>query len=738
MTPKYICAEASFTYSQYLIMATTIKHTFHNCDNNGQPIVLHQLIIFRGIVDNTQYGLEQKLREIFSKYGKICKYILSGLKIIKICYDNEESRDLAVQHENCKIVTSQSCESLSIGPYFSLLSNGKQLISSKLKYPNNDINQIQNCDNYWNKQLYPPYIVQHGLKNGIFEIRQTVGRFNIHCYHKDISHPFIIHMASENKIKQHIICIRPQSRYEIGIMLQKCDLELLKEVLPHTNSYGVDWRYFKLANLYLITHFALRSEYDKMEYMVNVIKCKPNHPKYELLHHAANKHDLKLVDKCLNKYEINPLLKNGIWGKTALEECYYAWNQYQRNFNTDDTNIIHFDMKQDGEEEADDEKKEDNLRPSSYNNIYIKSLLLENFLYVQNYGNVCFFNVIDEYKKFAQFKLEFIGENKYLIKVVQKTLSHKRIKSLKGDTDLKCDFILTAHINEDKAEFMPETEQITPNQCWYLKKEKKGNDEGYVFYVIIKGRKYKLSATMDCQLTLINDYSGGICDNNFEEGGDFNDIIKSWFVVLKNHQFAGVANNKHVYEWKQKTNHSLLKGDRQNCQRIHDIIVKRLEEAEKIEKLHGNTKGNTDNNKEVEGDGKNDDTNEIEKKRQKYKAKKVILDDNKQYGTCVRNNSRVYQGFCKKWNDMKGFGFITMDNGNGDVFVHKSEIRQGGKLYARQRVEFNVITQYDGRRKAINVIILDGFKQMNDNNYYGYNNSHRGNNLHGFSNRFRR
>ena len=49
------------------------------------------------------------------------------------------------------------------------------------------------------------------------------------------------------------------------------------------------------------------------------------------------------------------------------------------------------------------------------------------------------------------------------------------------------------------------------------------------------------------------------------------------------------------------------------------------------------------------------------------------------------------QGTVKWFNDAKGFGFISRDNGE-DVFVHHSAIQSGGfrTLQEGQRVQFNV------------------------------------------------
>ena len=50
-------------------------------------------------------------------------------------------------------------------------------------------------------------------------------------------------------------------------------------------------------------------------------------------------------------------------------------------------------------------------------------------------------------------------------------------------------------------------------------------------------------------------------------------------------------------------------------------------------------------------------------------------------------------GTVKWFNDEKGFGFITRDDGEKDVFVHHSAIRSEGfrSLSEGQKVEFEVV-----------------------------------------------
>jgi CspA family cold shock protein len=72
--------------------------------------------------------------------------------------------------------------------------------------------------------------------------------------------------------------------------------------------------------------------------------------------------------------------------------------------------------------------------------------------------------------------------------------------------------------------------------------------------------------------------------------------------------------------------------------------------------------------------------------------------------TAVKTNSQEWQqmaritGTVKWFNDAKGFGFITPENGEKDCFVHHTAIQADGfrTLAEGQRVEFEVVQGQKG------------------------------------------
>jgi CspA family cold shock protein len=64
-----------------------------------------------------------------------------------------------------------------------------------------------------------------------------------------------------------------------------------------------------------------------------------------------------------------------------------------------------------------------------------------------------------------------------------------------------------------------------------------------------------------------------------------------------------------------------------------------------------------------------------------------------------RQNTVSTTGTVKWFNDSKGFGFIALEDGSKDVFVHHSAIQNGGEyrtLNEGDRVEFDVVAGEKG------------------------------------------
>jgi CspA family cold shock protein len=66
-----------------------------------------------------------------------------------------------------------------------------------------------------------------------------------------------------------------------------------------------------------------------------------------------------------------------------------------------------------------------------------------------------------------------------------------------------------------------------------------------------------------------------------------------------------------------------------------------------------------------------------------------------------------FKGTVKWFNESKGFGFITPDDGSKDIFVHFSAIKSSGfkTLAEGQRVEFEIVNGSKGP-SAANVMAI--------------------------------
>lgn len=64
-------------------------------------------------------------------------------------------------------------------------------------------------------------------------------------------------------------------------------------------------------------------------------------------------------------------------------------------------------------------------------------------------------------------------------------------------------------------------------------------------------------------------------------------------------------------------------------------------------------------------------------------------------------------GTLARWNDERGFGFITPQSGGDDVFVHISAFPRGQKPVSGEHLSFELETTPDGRSRAVRVILPD-------------------------------
>jgi CspA family cold shock protein len=67
-------------------------------------------------------------------------------------------------------------------------------------------------------------------------------------------------------------------------------------------------------------------------------------------------------------------------------------------------------------------------------------------------------------------------------------------------------------------------------------------------------------------------------------------------------------------------------------------------------------------------------------------------------------------GTVKFFNSMKGFGFITRDDGQPDAFVHISAVERSGLsgLNEGDRVEFDIEVDRRGKYSAVNLVPMQG------------------------------
>ena len=76
-------------------------------------------------------------------------------------------------------------------------------------------------------------------------------------------------------------------------------------------------------------------------------------------------------------------------------------------------------------------------------------------------------------------------------------------------------------------------------------------------------------------------------------------------------------------------------------------------------------------------------------------------------------NSDYKKGSIKRWNDDKGFGFISTEHGTRDIFIHISALkRMGRRPVVGDIITYQIHTGNDGKQRAVNAKI-EGVEQVN-------------------------
>ncbi len=78
-------------------------------------------------------------------------------------------------------------------------------------------------------------------------------------------------------------------------------------------------------------------------------------------------------------------------------------------------------------------------------------------------------------------------------------------------------------------------------------------------------------------------------------------------------------------------------------------------------------------------------------------------------------DNAVLTGQLKRWNEAKGFGFISTENGQRDIFIHISDLKgMSRRPLVGDTIHYQVKIQNDGKNRAINARI-EGVEVIQDN-----------------------
>ena len=76
-------------------------------------------------------------------------------------------------------------------------------------------------------------------------------------------------------------------------------------------------------------------------------------------------------------------------------------------------------------------------------------------------------------------------------------------------------------------------------------------------------------------------------------------------------------------------------------------------------------------------------------------------------------SNNLHKGKLKRWNDDKGFGFISSENRRRDIFIHISALkRMSRRPIVGDVITFQVHTDSDGKQRAVNAKI-EGVTEVN-------------------------